>query len=198
MLKPRVRTLLSLAVVFLLSFVATAFAAGVVTPDAGSLLDLAKPILAAVMSGQWWLGAATALVFAVAVARRYLVERIPFLASDAGGAVLTLVGSFGGAVATALAAGGAVSLGLMWTALGVAAMAAGGYSLVKKLLVDPLRASRWYNERAPSWFRVVLDVLMWAFTKPDAVKQAEEAGKQAVEKKPAAGAEGVVGKPTDF
>lgn len=198
MLKPRVRVLLSIVVVFLLSFVATAFAAAAVTPDEGSLLELAKPILAAVMAGQWLLGAATALVFAVAVARRYLVERIPFLATDAGGALLTLVGSFGGAVATALAAGGAVSLGLMWTALGVAATAAGGYALVKKLIVDPLRATSWYKERAPSWFRAMFDVLMWIFTKPDAVKQAEEAGKQAVEEKPATGAEGVVGKPEEF
>ena len=151
--------LLSIAFVAIFSFLATAFAAGAVARDDGSLLDLAKPVLAAVMSGQWVLGAALALVFVVAGARRYLVTHVHFLGTDAGAAVLTLVGAFGGALATALAAGASVTAGLMWTALGVATAAAGGYSLVRKLLVDPLCASAWYRERAAPWMRAVVMAL---------------------------------------
>jgi hypothetical protein len=190
--------LLSIVFVAIFSFIATAFAAGAVAPDDGSLLDLAKPVLAAVMSGQWVLGAALALVFVVAGARRYLVAHVHFLGTDAGAAVLTLVGAFGGALATALTAGVSVSAGLLWTALGVAAAAAGGYSLVRKLLVDPLCASAWYRERAAPWMRAVVMALAWAFTKPDALARADEAGKAAVQAHPAPGAEGVVGKPEEL
>lgn len=194
----KVYTALSMVTIVLLTFTATAFASGAVVPEDGSLFDLAKPILEAVRSGQYAFAASAALVFAVALARKYGAKRYPWLVSDAGGATLTLVGAFGGAVSTALAAGATLSAGLAWTATGVAVAAAGGYSLIKKLLVDPMVASAWYKERAPSWLKSVMGVVLWVFVKPDVAAKATEAGDQAVTDKPSTGTDGVVGKPLDF
>src|SRR5690606_26496540 len=120
-----------------LAFTATAWAAQGVAGDDTALFDLAKPVLDAILAGNPGLASALALVFVAAAARRYGGKYVPFLKTDAGGALTVLVGAFGGAAAAALYAGGGWSLGLAWSAFQVAAATAGGYSLVKRLLVDP-------------------------------------------------------------
>ena len=60
-----------------------------------SLSELAKPVLDAVMGGQYAFGAALALVFAVALVRRYGGAQWPLLASKKAAPYLVLVGSFG-------------------------------------------------------------------------------------------------------
>ncbi len=188
-----------LALVALITFTATAFAAGAASGDDGSLLDLLRPVFDAITHGQYYLGAALALVFLCTLARRYGAKRFPFLATDAGSAALVLVGAFGGALATGLAAVGtnALTFALALAAGKVALAAAGGYSLIKKLVVDPLLASQWYANRAPAWLKAILAVVLWAFTKPDAVKSAEAAGAAAVAASPGAGLDGLAGKPTE-
>jgi hypothetical protein len=199
-----VKRSLILSVVALLAllggFAAAAFAstsvavaaAPAATPDPG-LLDLARPVYEAVLHGQWYLAAALALVLVVALVRRYAGPRVPFLHSDAGGALLALVGSYGGAVATALAAGGAVfSAHLAWVALTVAIAAAGGYSLIKKLIITPFLVP--WAAKAPAWLKPLLAIVIWIFERPDPVSQATAAGDAAVAAHPSTGVGGILGK----
>ncbi len=185
---------------FTVSFTATAYAADTVSD--GTLLDMAKPIFDAVTHGQYWLGASLALVLAVALFKRYAPagKLQDFAHSDAGGSLLVLLGSFGGALGTALLAGGTgmISMALVWTALKVALGAAGGYSLLKKLIIDPLMASTWYQEKAPSWLKSVMMLVLWAFIKPSPTEAATLAGNEAASENPPTGADGVAGTPTDL
>lgn len=193
--------IIALLTVFV-AFSATAFAAGQVTPEDGSIWDLAKPVYDAIVNGEWWMAAALGLVLAVTAFKRYAGSvpkygpaLVKFANSDEGGPILVLVGAFGGAVATGLAATGASSLtlALALTAAKVAVSAAGGYTLVKKLIIPRLRK---LAEKAPSWAKPIFAVIFWAFEKTP-VAEAEAAGEAAVRANPPKGVEGVVGKPTD-
>lgn len=181
--------------VSLISFAGTAVAAGAVSPDDGTLLDLAKPILDAVMKGQWAFAAAAALVLCVAAAKRYAGKKFPFLHTDMGGVTLTLLGSFGGAMVTALAAGSAPTWALAFMAMKVAAGAAGGYAMLKKTLVPALALLR---PKMPTMLRPVVDLILWVFAKPSATETAETAGDAAVHEHPAGGIEGILGEADDL
>lgn len=197
-IRSRIALIGSTALVLLLSFTAAAFAAGGTEDPA--LIDLARPVWEAAQNGQWWIAIALALVLATAAFKRYAPGKLGRWANrDAGGALLVLVGSFGGALATGLAAAGtnALTLALIWTAGKIAIGAAGGYSLIKKLLVDPLLASDWYQNRAPGWLKSILALALWAFTRPTPTEEAEAAGSAAVKKDPPTGVDGVVGGPMD-
>jgi hypothetical protein len=193
----KIVTVLSLVALALLSFTATAFASQAVAGEDGSWLDLARPVLDAVLGGQWFLAAALALVLAAGLASKYGAKRWPVLGTGAGKAALVLLGAFGGACATALAAGTAPTAALMWTATQLAFAAAGGYSLVRALL-GPLVA------KAPAWLRPFIDLVLWFFdrkaSKPSAadVAVAEAAGEAAVAAKPSTGVAGFIGKPRDI
>jgi hypothetical protein len=191
-------TLLVAAFSFLVAFTGTAVAADVST-DGAPLLDLAKPVLDAVMGGHWLAGAALALVLAVSLIRRYGAKRFPVLTTDAGGTALTFLTSLGGAVGTAALAGSAPSLALLWTALGVAAVASGGYTALKRLAAPALR---WLEAKAPAWARPfvgpVIAVLLWFVDRPSAIAKAKAAGDAAVEANPPTGAAGVVGEPKNW
>lgn len=171
-------------VVCLFSFTGTSLAFAQASPDNGNILDLAKPVLDAVMGGRFAYAASLALVLLVALGRRYGVSRWKFLATDAGGSLLVLLGAFGGALATALAAGAGMSWGLLWAAVGVAVSASGGYTLVKRLVVDPLL--RPLASKAPKWAQPLFKLLLWIFDN-QSVAKAEAAGEAAVEAKPSAG-----------
>lgn len=189
-------TILLGILVFLVSFVGTAFAASSVTGDAGSLLDLAQPIFKAIMSGQYIYAAAAALVFLVAAARKYGAPKLPFLGSKVGGALLAVVGSFAGAVATALAAGAALSWGMVTAAGSVAFTAVGGFVLLKDLLVKPvlrpLMEKLSMGGPLAKAAAVVLQMVLWIFDKPDPDKEAKAAGDAAVAAKPGEGVAAVV------
>ena len=185
----------------LLGLTVSAFAAGAAAPDEGSILDLLRPVIDAFKEGHHLEAGMLALVLAVAALKRYAPEKwgiSKFVHGDIGGVVMTLVGSFAGAMATTLAAGDTPSWAMSKTALMIAVGAAGGYAIVKKLLVEPLRNSEWYKTKAPSWFKSVMGVVLWVFDKPDVAAQAERAGDAAVVAKPAPGVEGVVGKPDEI
>ena len=198
-------TLLYVVGALVLATSATAFAAGAASPQDGNLVDSAKLIWEAATGHHWWLAASLALVAGVAAFKHYAPGKAgEWARGDKGGPILVLIGAFGGALATGLAASGtdALSLSMAWAALQVAAGAAGGYALIKNLVVDPLLKSKWYQDKAPAWLRAILDIGVWAFTKPaaDVVKEAEKAGDQAVAAKPAEGAsaDSAAGKPTDL
>lgn len=196
------RARFSLVLCFVLAafFTATAFAgaAAAASPDDPAMSEMLKAVLDALRGHQYPFAASLALVFAVALTRRYGAKKWPALAGDMGGAVLTLLGAFGGAMAAALGSGSALSGSLAWTATGIAVSAAGGYTLIKKLIVDPMLASAWYRTKAPEWLKAVLGVALWVFTKPDVGAQATAAGDAAVKAKPSTGADGTVGKPDEF
>jgi hypothetical protein len=78
--------------------------------------------------------AVVALIVAVYVARKLLVKRIPWLASDRAGVATTLALAILGSVATALVGGGTMGLTLVWGAGLAALKAAGGWSLLTKLI----------------------------------------------------------------
>lgn len=132
--------------------------------DADSIGDLARLIYDGVMSGQYFAAAAGALVLATAMLRRYGAQLLPWFASDAGGTVLTLTGSLGGALLTAAVGGAAVSWSLVWAALIVGFVAIGGYKTIKRLVIDPLRprAANW-----PIWGRAAFSVVAWIFDRPE-------------------------------
>lgn len=190
------RSIALFILVFLLAFTATALGAAGLAPEDGSVLDLLAPIVDAFRGGNYPLGGALAIVLAVALARRYGTEYIPWLGTKAGAALMVLVGSFGGALAAALSAPGAVlSFAMVKSATAIAVGAAGGYTLIKDLVVDPLTRSAWYRERAPGWLKAIVSVVLWVFRSPSPVARAEAAGQAAVDAKPPSGAAGVVGAP---
>ncbi len=186
-----------LLILFLTMSVAMA-ASTAMSPDNGALLDMAKPVFDAVMHGQWWLGASLALVFLVAAFKKYAPGKAGVWArGDVGGSLLVLLGAYGGALATAiLAAGtGGVTPALAWVALKVAIGAAGGYTMLKKLVMPLIRK---LADVVPAWMKPILTMVLWAFDRATPVEAAEKAGADAVAAKPATGAEGVVGNGTDI
>lgn len=154
-------TVIACALAAFFAFGATSFAAGAAASSDASVWDLARSAYDAVAHGQYAFAAATALVLAVAAARKYGAPRWPWLRSDAGAISMTLFGALGGAFATAVAAGTAPSWGLAWIAVKIAFGAAGGYAAVKKLLIDPIVKP--HVDEAPIWLRPILKVLVWAF-----------------------------------
>jgi hypothetical protein len=114
-----------------------------VTPSTDNL-EIAKAIYTAVASGDYLLVAALALILLVAFLK-WLAPKLhdsvgDFLNSDAGGALLVLLSSYGAALSTAHMAGAGWTWGLARTAAVVALTAAGGYSVLKKLFAPVLSA----------------------------------------------------------
>lgn len=173
----------------LLSFGGMALAQGATLPEDSSVLDIFRPLWEAATGGHWWLAASLSLVVGVTLVKKYHPGKLGQWAStDVGGSSLVLIGSFGGALAAALAGSSSMSTGLAFNALKVAIGAAGGYTLLKKLLIDPVL--RPLAEKAPAWLKPVLAVVLWAFDKPDPIAEAEKAGADAVKNNPGPGAGG--------
>ena len=188
-------------VAFLISFTGTAYASQAVAPEDGSLIDLARPIFDQIMAGHWLAAAALALVFCVAIVKRYAPGKFGELVhSDPGGALTTLLMAFGGALATATMGGAPWSWKMLWTALTVAVTAAGGYSLIKKLIIEPILKP--LAEKGPLWLKPILMVVLWVFDKRDnaatANATAAAAGDAAVAATPSTGTDGVVGEAKDL
>lgn len=100
---------------------------------------LCQKVLDLAMHRQWQALIALALIGVTAGVRTLLpkIESIPklkWLKTDRGGAITTLVLSEMGAVGTALGAGQHVTVNLIVAALVTGATAAGGYTIVKRLL----------------------------------------------------------------
>lgn len=95
---------------------------------------LFKTLWSAVESGNWWAVTAAGLAIAVFWARKALARRWPWIASDRGGVLSLLVGGTLGGVAIALLGGQALGLGVVFAAAKVAFTAAGGFSVLRKLI----------------------------------------------------------------
>lgn len=191
-LKPTIIAALTFAFAGFLAFAGTAMAASAATPSDGSLLDLAKPVYDQVMAGHYLAAVCLALIVAVAAIRRYAPDPIgAFMHTDAGGAAGTFATALLGALATATMAGAVWHWSMLWAAMGIAVAAAGGYTMLKKLVVDPLLASKWYQDKAPAWLKAGAGLVLWVFTKRDdgaaVIADAEKAGEAAVAAKPGEG-----------
>jgi hypothetical protein len=172
-----------------------ALAANAVDPADGSL-DLARSVYDAFSGGRYAYCGALAIVLLVALVKRYAGPKVPWLHTDAGGSTLVLAGSTATAAAAALAAPGAtVSLALMKTSLMIGVAAAGGFSIVKALLIEPLLKP--LQAKLPAWAQPIMQVVMWIFDKPDPIAEATAAGNAAVAASPSTGVAGVSGKSTE-
>ncbi len=182
--------------VLLAGFVMSAHAAQAVAPDDGTLLDLARPIFDEIMKGHYIASAALALILAVALVKRYAPGKFgTFVHSDAGGSLTTLLMAFGGALATATMGGAMWTWGMLPAAGQVAFFAAGGYVLIKKLIVEPLLKP--LAAKAPAWMQPLFAMVFWAFdrkvSETDALAGAKTAGDTAVLANPAGGVDAVTG-----
>lgn len=83
----------------------------------------------------WKAIAAIALIGVVFVARRFGGKFVPFLQTDRGGALLALGVGIAGALANAILAGKPVDLTLLLRGLEVGIEGAGGYVVVRRLLL---------------------------------------------------------------
>lgn len=194
-------SVVALAAIMLVSFGATAFAADAATSatDSSSLMDLFKPIYDAFAGGRYAFAAALLVVALVALVKRYLGDKVPWLHSNAGGAALALITASASAVTVALAAPGAtVSVDLMESALLVGIGAAGGYSVIKALLVDPILVP-YLSKR--SWGAPLLAIINFIFNHGSsagaAAAAAQKEGDAAVIAKPGQGISVIV-KPTEL
>lgn len=184
--------------VTLTGFLVSAHAAQAASSEDGNILDLARPIFDEIMKGHYIAAAAFALVLTVALVKRYAPGKArEFVQSDPGGALLTLLMAFGGALGTATMTGAPWTWGMLWTSLGVGIAAMGGYTAIKKLFVEPLL--RPLMARAPAWAQPLFALVMWIFDKPTLAGQKASAdGALAVAKSPATGTTSVTGQPKDL
>ena len=153
--------ILTTALVFILCFGGISHAAAAVEPADGSLWDTLKPIYDAYAHGHYlWCGAAC-LVLAVALTRRYAVPKVGWLATEAGSALLVLLGAFGGTVVATMAGDVTPTWDLVSNALKIAFMAAGGFAAVKSLLIKPYLAN--WASKGPAWMHTPMQLILWAF-----------------------------------
>jgi len=191
--------ILAMAVAGLFSFKSVAFAADQAVPNDASALDLLKPVWQAFAHGDYLYAGCLAIVLAVALLRRYGTNW-KWMHTDAGSALLVLSGSLGASLAAHLADGGHLTMGMVWSALKIAFGAAGGYTVVKHLLVEPVVKP--LQKMLPPWAQPIFGVVLWVFDRKavagsDALADADKAGQVAVEANPSKGVEDVIGKPTE-
>lgn len=184
-------------IALVLAFGGVAFAADAVDPASSTTMDILKSVYNAFAGGHYAYCGALGLMLGVALIKRYFgTHPASWFHSDVGGTSMTLLGAFGASLTASLAGGGPLTLGLMKTALLVGVGAAGGYSILKKLVVEPIL--RPLAAKAPASMQFLFQAIFWIFDKPDPIAAAESAGQAAVEAAPAQGAESIVGKPTEI
>ena len=178
----RVFSIAVLAMSFVAGFAGAAFAATVAggSADPNVVGDALRSLVDSFSSGNLTVTAALAVVFAVAVVRKYVSPKVSFLQSDMGVALLVMLAAFGGSVAAA----GVFSVAVLWASLKIAAGAAGGYALVKIF-------GRWLMSVVPmpAWAKSVIAGVLFLFDKPGAAAtdKAESAGDAAVKANPPTG-----------
>lgn len=93
-------------------------------------------LVQAVRAGNWWALVALILSMTVALARKFLSQKLPFLATDRGGFLTVVALSLFGALASGLLSGTPIGLDLLMDALKIALTAAGGFVGFKKVFLD--------------------------------------------------------------
>ena len=124
---------ISTAVFLHLAFIFTAYAQ-VVDPSTMDPSALVQLFFAKVQTGDWKAAIALVVVAAVWAMRRWGGKKWPALKTDRWGAVLTLASGVAGGIAWALNKGGAVDARVLYDGITVGLTAAGGYTVVKRIL----------------------------------------------------------------
>jgi hypothetical protein len=113
-------------------------------PDPESdFAGFAKLFKEAAKNGNWKLLAVLLVIGIVWALRKYgvLIPKVgDFLKSARGGAILTILTGVFGVIAAGLVSSGKFSAGLIWDGILLGLTAAGGWTIVKKLLGDDLWA----------------------------------------------------------
>ena len=174
-----IKSVLQVAVIAAISFVGASVA---FAQDPETIAQLSKPVLDAIMSGNYAAAAALGLVLAVALTRRYGGSRWPVLASATVAPFLVMLGSFGASLGTTLLADADLSGAMVIAALKVALYASGSYAMLKPIIAK-------LRKIAPPWMSPLFAIVDSIFdAKAKAVEKATEAGRIAVEKNPGKGA----------
>lgn len=184
-----------LIVMFLVltGFVTMAYAAGPST-EPEPILDLAKPVLDAIMHGQWWLAASAGLILVVSALRKYAPVEGRFgwlgraVASTPGVMGTTFALAFGGAVFNALLAlgpAGVMSLAIAKTALWIGVAAIGAWKAVHTLATWAV-STNFYKTKVPASVQAIVAFVL-GLLGSNAIAKAEAAGQKAVDAKPATG-----------
>ena len=113
---------------------AIVFASDIPAPDWQALIVTA---VEAVQAGHWWVLAAAIVSGLVWVVRRWGCSLWPWLGTDRGGAVLVLVTAVLGSLAGLILAGDAAGLDLLMTGLQTGFTAAGGYTIIRRIVGAP-------------------------------------------------------------
>lgn len=108
--------------------------------DLATLEGLASLAQKLAETGNTWLLLPLALAALVFVVRFFLAAKVPFFGTKAGGALLTLVLSLAGGLASSLLGGHGMSWQVLFDAAKIAFTAAGGWTLLKHLLGPALEA----------------------------------------------------------
>lgn len=176
----KLRLMLSCVVFFLASFVGVAIASA----QSDQLSELAKPVLEAVLAGDYALATALGVVLVVSLLRRYGGQYVPVLAHPLVAPILVLLASVGGSIATSAAAGAAVGMVTVWMALKTSLFSAAGYALTKPYF-------EFLEGKAPAWLKPLiapLAAILRLVFKARREAAAKRAGDAAVAANPAEGA----------
>jgi hypothetical protein len=167
-----------------------------------NFLDLLKPVYDAFAGGRYAFAVALGVIAAVALIKRYAGSGkfSAFVHGDTGGSLMALATAMAGAMASGLAAPGAhVTFALVKTGLLVGIGAAGGFAMLKNLVIEPLLKP--LAAKAPAWMQPLFALIFFFFDHGDngaaALATAQAAGDAAVAAKPAVGIDAVTSAPTD-
>lgn len=164
-------------------------------PDA-SVFEMLRPVYDALIGGHYALTTVLVVLVIVGLLRKFASPG-SWIFTNPGGTALAMVFSMASALAVTLAAPGvAVSLAMLKSAFMVGVGAAGGFAVLKNLLIDPVL--RPLAAKAPAWLQPIFSVVFYIFDKPDPVVVATTAGAAAVAAAPGEGVSAVAGQPTDI
>jgi len=125
------------------------------------LFELARLLWVAVSGGEFVSIAVAILVMLSALLARFGVRLTRWFGTSGGRAVITLLVTFFGGLSAALAAGTEVTWAVLRTVFVFAATTAGGYSLIKALVIEPL--TPWMRDRAPDWLHLIWRGVSWVY-----------------------------------
>ncbi len=166
------------------------FGTAVVMAQDENLSELARPVLDAVLSGDYMYAAAAGLVLLVALVRRYGGAAHPFLASKKFAPVLVLIGAVAAALGTAVSAGASLfDVKVLWGAIKVAVAASGSYVFLKAALDPVIARLKAHTPDKLKFIYALLEIVVQSGQKAQeaAIKKAVKAGDKAVAVQPSLG-----------
>lgn len=140
---------------------AAAELATVAAANQDPLVELVRLLWVAITGGEFISIVVALLVIISSLLARFGVHLSKWFGTGAGRAVITLLVAFSGGLSSALAVGTPITWGVLRTVIVFALTAAGGYSLIKALIVEPL--TPWMRDRAPEWLRLIWRGLTWVY-----------------------------------